>query len=225
MGTRLRPLTDDIPKPMVVIRGKPYLYYQLLYLKKFGFKDILLLVGYRREKIEEYFKDGTELGLSIKYSVEETPLGTGGALKNAQNLLENEFILINGDSFLPVNYTVLFNEFNGRKKKGMIVIYDNNTKDTGVKNNISIDDGFNVIKYRKGSADIDLKYVDAGVYMFSKDVLPLIEPDKTVSIEEEIYPLLIQKKELCAFLTRSRFYDIGTKERLTKFEEIINDYF
>ena len=94
LGIRLRLLTQSLPKPMVLIKGKPFLEYQLEMLKKNGFEDFILCTGYLGEKIEEYFDNGEKMGIHIKYSKENTPLGTGGALKNAQKLLENEFVLI-----------------------------------------------------------------------------------------------------------------------------------
>ena len=106
LGTRLRPLTNTIPKPMIHINGKPYLEYQIEYLKRFNLIDILILVGYLGESIESYFGDGKHFGVNITYSYEKEPLGTAGGIKNAEeNITENEFLLLYGDSFLPINLT------------------------------------------------------------------------------------------------------------------------
>ena len=99
-GRRLRPITEQIPKPMIEIKGKPFLQYQLEFIKDCITKDILLLVGYLGDKIEAYFKNGSGLGLNIQYSYEKAPLGTAGALRNANDKLEDEFLLLYGDSYL-----------------------------------------------------------------------------------------------------------------------------
>lgn len=106
-GTRLGELTKDTPKPMIEINGKPFLEYQINYLKQHKLTDIVLCVGYLHEQIIDYFGDGSKFGVKIQYSIEETPLGTGGAIKNAETLLEqdNEFVVINGDTFLELNYS------------------------------------------------------------------------------------------------------------------------
>src|SRR3989344_1292210 len=126
LGIRLRPLTQSLPKPMVLIKGKPFLEYQLEMLKKNGFKDFILCTGYLGEKIEEYFGNGEKIGIHIKYSKENMPLGTGGALKNGQKLLEDEFILVYGDSFLYMDYQLLITDFNESKKLAMSVVFKNN---------------------------------------------------------------------------------------------------
>ena len=223
-GTRLRPLTDSQPKPMVKISGRPYLEYQLLWLKQSGAKEVLLLVSYLGSKIMNHFKDGSSFGLTIKYSVEKEPMGTAGALKNAERYLDDRFFLINGDSFLPVPLQDIQNAYLSKTRKGMVVVYDN-AADTLVRNNISLDRSDIVLKYRKGTQDRDLKYVDAGIGVYDKEILSLIPAKGSVSFENEIYPLLIERKELAAYKTKQRFYDIGTFEQLKRFSEFANSYF
>ena len=103
-GTRLSPITDTIPKPMAMVNNRPFLEYMLLMLKRNSFKKILLCVGYLGEKIEAYFGDGNRLGIVIKYSYEKELLGTAGALKLAENILEEEFLVLYGDSYLDIDY-------------------------------------------------------------------------------------------------------------------------
>src|SRR3989338_1997571 len=104
-GTRLSPITNMIPKPMVTVKDKPFLEYLLLMLKRNSLEKILLCVGYLGEKIEVYFGDGRRLGMEIKYSYEKEPLGTAGGLKLAENLLEEEFLVLYGDSYLDIDYS------------------------------------------------------------------------------------------------------------------------
>jgi len=126
-GTRLRLLTNTIPKPIADIEGWPFLEYQLEMLKKNGFRDFTLCAGYSGEMIEEYFGDGSGLGINIIYSKDNTLLETGGALKNAVRLLEDEFVLVYGDSFLYMDYRTLIKE-----KKLCVYVTDQRFYDIGI---------------------------------------------------------------------------------------------
>ena len=107
LGTRLGPLTRPHPKPMVPVKGVPYLEHQLRLLARQGLTDIVLLTGYLGEQIEEYFGDGDRMGLRLRYSRELEPLGTGGALRQARPLLEEAFLVIYGDSYLRIDYAAV----------------------------------------------------------------------------------------------------------------------
>lgn len=218
LGTRLRPITIEIPKPMVRINGRPFLEYQLKLLKRYGITDILLCVGYLAEHFSGYFKDGKKLGVNIQYSIEEEPLGTGGALKNAEKKIEKDFIALNGDTYLPIDYKKLIESYKAKKKKGVVVLYDNHEKIA--ENNISLGEDNLVTAYDKNSS-IGMNYLDAGVGVFNKSILSLIPKKRKVSLEVEIFPKLIKRKELAGYATSQRFYDIGTPERLKKIEEIL----
>jgi len=225
-GTRLRPLTLNTPKPMIDVNGKPFLLYVIEELKEHGIKDILLCVGYLAEKFEAFFGDGKRFGVNIRYSVEKDFFGTAGALKLAEGLLAEEFFVLNGDTYLKADYQGIYRAFMKTGKMGMMVIYDNNEKIAEA--NISIDDQGNVTSYgkkeqlKKGDQSISMpaevgrqyKYIDAGVYVFKKGLIDMIEKDKFVSLEGDLYPKLIKMKELKAYVTSQRYYDLGTPERL-----------
>ncbi len=217
-GTRLRPLTYQMPKPMIPIHGKPFLQHQLELLKSFGLKDVLLLVSYLGNQIEEYFGDGAKFGLSIKYSYEETPLGTGGALKNAEDKLAEEFLLLNGDTFLPIEYGELIKYFYQYTKMGIIVVYYNS--EDIVPNNIAIGESNFVFEYNKKDSK-GMTHVDAGAIVFKKEVLNLIPNGQVSSLEEEIFHKLIKIKELLAFPTRKRFYDIGNFKEIKVIKRVL----
>src|SRR6266571_3760756 len=140
LGTRLWPLTKEIPKPMAPVNGLPYLEYQIRLLAAQGFLSTLILTGYLGEQIESYFQDGSALGLSLRYSREPAPLGTGGALRHARALLEERFLLIYGDSFLPIGYRPLLARLEEPGTLGVVAIYDNSAGDTSVRNNIALGD-------------------------------------------------------------------------------------
>lgn len=211
IGTRLKPITEEMPKPMVPINGTPFLQYQIELLKSFGIKDVLLLVSYLGEQIEKYFGDGSKFGMDITYNYEESPLGTGGALKNAEEKLNDEFLLLNGDTYLPIDYNKLADSFHSCICRGMITVYDNALKI--VRSNITFNELNVVTAYSKKEA-IGMTHVDAGAMILRNDILALIPEKKICSLEEEIFCKLVDKKELMAYPTSQRFYDMGTFNEL-----------
>jgi NDP-sugar pyrophosphorylase family protein len=224
LGTRLMPLTETVPKPMVPVAGEPYLVHQLRMLARQDIRDVVLLTGYLGEQIEQYFGDGSSLGLEIRYSQEKEPLGTAGALRNAAGLLNQDFLLIYGDSYLPIHYPDVLAKLRATAGAAVIVLYDNSIEDTSVRNNIGADENLIVTVYEKNSPRNDLKYVDAGVLAFQRSVLDFIPASpKRVSLEEEVFPRLIEGRQMAGYVTTQRFYDIGTPERLQKVEAFIAD--
>ena len=218
LGKRLKPLTEGIPKVMVSVNGKPFLLHLLQLLKGQGISDIVLCIGYLSQQVRDFFGNGEILGVNIRYSEErEKLLGTGGALKQAQSLLANYFLLINGDTYLPIDYADVEKAFLRRAKKAFMVVY-NNQEDTGTKNNVALDDNLMVIRYDKESLAPSLKYVEAGALVLRQEVLSLIKEGDSISLEEGLYPTLIQQRELAAYVTKQRFYDIGLPEQRKIFE-------
>jgi len=218
LGTRLRPLTYKIPKPMVEVNGKPFLEYLIFYLRNKGLRNILICTGYISEKIVSHFKNGSKFGVDISYSNEKSLIGTGGALKNAERFLNKEFILLNGDTFIPLKYNKLIDNY---KKSGKnIIVVNRNKKSQG---NIMIDGSNIVTKYDKTKKN--LGYNDCGVQVLKKELINFIPKNKVVSMENNIFPLLIKKKGLIAFETKQNFFDLGTFEGIKKFESLVNKYF
>jgi len=217
-GTRLRPLTNNVPKPMVPIKGKPFLQHQMEFIRGFGLKDIVLLVGYFADQIIEYFGDGSKFNLNVQYSKETEPLGTGGALKNAQDQIAKEFLLLNGDTFLPIDYQDLLIHFHRNDTLATITVYNN--PEESFKNNIAIGNSGLVVAYNKQESN-EMKYVDAGALVLKKDALSLISGQGNCSLEEEIFPLMIDKMEMEAYITCQRFYDIGAIEGIRAVEGVL----
>ena len=219
IGTRLRPLTYSIPKPMVEINGKPFLEYLIIYLKSQNLKNILICTGYMSEKISSYFKDGSAFGVNIQFSREESPIGTGGALKNAEMFLNDKFILLNGDTFIPLDYNELISYYKKSAPKNIIVV-NKNKKSQG---NIMINDDKLIMEYDKTKKRYG--YNDCGVQIFGKNILKFIPKNKNVSLENEIFPLLIKRKKLIAFETKTDFFDLGTFDGMNKFKIAVSDHF
>ena len=217
LGTRLGDVTRTTPKPMVPVRGIPYLAHQLRLLAQQGLADIVLLTGYLGEQIEEYFGDGGRLGLRIRYSRERQPLGTGGALRHAQPLLAEAFLVIYGDSYLPIDYRAVGGLL--ARSPAVMAVHRDPFGETNVRPNVGLEANGAVERYDKRAAGgPGLEYIEAGVLALRRSVLGLIPPAGVVSLEEQIFPILIERRQLQSFPTAQRFYDIGTPERLQAIE-------
>lgn len=223
LGTRLWPVTQQVPKPMVPVAGMPYLHHQIVLLEKQSLTDIVMLTGYLGEQIEEYFGDGSGWGVRIRYHREQAPLGTGGALRDARELLAERFLLIYGDSYLPIDYRPVYSALHDGSALGAVVVYDNRLDDTSVQSNTAVDEDDRVVRYEKESADpSSLGYVDAGVLAFDRKVIEMLAPDGVVSLERSLFPQLIAERKLRAVRTSQRFYDIGTPDRLKAIEAMLS---
>jgi NDP-sugar pyrophosphorylase family protein len=220
LGTRLWPMTKTVPKPMVPIGGEPYLAHQLRILRKQGYTDVVILTGYLGEQIEDYFGDGASTGMTIRYSREPGPLGTGGALRQARHLLSDAFLVIYGDSYLPIEYAIVERRLLETGATAVLVVFEDRTGETGVVPNVGVDDQLFVIRYQKNAPDAGLGYIDAGVLAMRVDAIDLLAGGEKSSLEEYVFPRLIERHSLAAVTTPQRFYDIGTPERLSVFETL-----
>lgn len=219
IGTRLRPITYKIPKPMVEICGKPFLEYQLELINKHGLTEALLLVSYLGEQIEEYFGNGSKIGMNLEYSYEDTPMGTGGALKIAEQKLANEFLLLNGDTLLPLDYGDLIHRFNEANKQGLVVAYSN--IESIVPNNLLVSESDDIVLDYNKHDDNEMTHIDAGAVVFKKEILEFIPDGRVCSLEKEIFGQLIERQQLIAYKTDNRFYDMGSMEELRNIEEVL----
>lgn len=216
-ATRLYPLTKKIPKSMIQIAGKPFLEHQIDLFKKNRIFDIVLCTGFLGEQIEQYFGGGEKFGVNIQYSREKEPLDTGGALKNAKELLEDEFFIIYGDSYLLVDYQEVYNYFKNFNKMGLMTVYKNYGK---LEPSKIILDGNLIKMFDKENPDQPgMIYTEFGLNIFKKGVLDLV--DKKVFPIGDYFKNLIKKKELLAFETPQRFYEIGCPEGLKETKKII----
>ena len=221
-GIRLRPLTYQIPKPMVAVNNRPFLEYLIEMLKANGITEVVLLLGYLPEKVIQHFGDGSRFGVNIKYSVGKVTDQTGTRIKNAGPLLDDVFLLMYGDNYWPLELEKLEKFYTGHKTLASTTVYTNRDGkgEYGPENNISVDDDGYVLKYDKSRKDNGLNGVDIGFFIVSKKVLALM-PDHDLSFEEEILPLLVDKRELSAYRTEQRYYYISTVASLKVTEEFM----
>lgn len=209
MGTRLRDTVRDIPKPMACVMGKPFLEYLLQQLKKWGIMEVVLSVGYRKEKVKAYFGDGGYYGMSIVYSEENEPLGTGGALKKAVSVADDPlFIVMNGDSFFNVDLSKLISYH--ELKEAATTISLAYVKDKSRYGGVKIDyDGRIIFFEEKGTSGPGL--INGGVYVIRRDIADDI-PQGPISLEREVLSRLKEKKQLYAMEFRGFFIDMGLPE-------------
>ncbi|HEY9871582.1 MAG TPA: sugar phosphate nucleotidyltransferase [Candidatus Obscuribacterales bacterium] len=222
LGTRLAPITETLPKPLVPVKGRPFLGYQLELLARHGVAEVLLLTGYKGEMIESTFGTGEALGLTLKYSRESAPVGTGGALAQAASLLADEFFLVYGDSYMDLDYQAAARQFRsarGPGAGGLMVVAD--AQAYGEVGNVRLDrTGQRVSSYQKGAGG-EHTHLDAGVLILTKEVVDFLPKGQPAMLEEYVYPRLAREGRLLAFPAPAKFYDIGTPERLAVFERSI----
>jgi MurNAc alpha-1-phosphate uridylyltransferase len=217
LATRLRPLTAEIPKSLVPIReGRTFLEYQLDFLKAGGVTDIVLCTGHLGEQIERYCGDGGRFGVRIKYSREGgSLLGTAGALKKAASLLEVEFYIMYGDSYLFLDFTYIMCYFKNQNKLALMTVYKNRGRYD--RSNTVVEGGL-VRRYSKQDNTGGMDYIDYGANILRKQTLELVPSDRPYSLEE-LFPVLIERDELLAYEVKERFYEIGSPEGLAEFRK------
>lgn len=222
LGTRLKPVTKERPKSMILINDKPFLEYQIELFKRHDLFDIVLCIGYMADKIMDYFGDGSKFGVKISYSVENDKLlGTAGALKKAEPLLEDVFFLTYGDSYLMLDYENVIAYFKEFDKLGLMVVYKNLNR-YGKSNVIIEGDPIRYVKvYNKKRQTADMVYINFGVSVLRKKALSLIPSDKIMDLQD-FYKVLIEQRDLLAYETHNRFYEIGSFKGLEEFRQLIS---
>lgn len=214
-GMRLRPITTQTPKPMIPFWGKPFLEYLIELLKDNGIEEVILLVGYLHEQIEEYFGNGEKLGISITYSYGPPESDTGTRIRNAYPLLDQVFLLCYGDNYWPLRLSELAEYYKFMGKKALVTVYQN--RDQATKNNIFLEEGL-VKTYDRTRKKKHLNGVDIGFFILDKHALDPM-PTGDFSFEEVIVPRLIAQHELAGFVTEHKYYGLSNPERIPAIQE------
>jgi len=189
LGTRLRSVIQDRPKPMALVAGKPFLEYLLCFFRRYGFNDIILSTGYRGEFFADYFGDGSAWQLKIRYSHETMPLGTGGALKLAEPLLRDEAVLVaNGDSFFDADLTRLLAAHAHAGALATLALAQ--VADTERYGAVTIDDRGCITAFNEKAA-AGPGVINGGIYLIHSFLLARIPAAQMVSLEREVFPSLI----------------------------------
>jgi len=219
VATRLRPITETIPKALLTVAGEPFIAHQLLLLQKNGIKKVVICSGYLSNQIEGFVGDGSRFGLSVTFSVDgEKLLGTGGAIKKALPLLGEEFFVLYGDSYLTVNFKHVYESFlTSSTSLGLMTVFKNlNAWD----NSNIVFEGGQIVVYDKKNKIKGMDYIDYGLGILKKRAFDKMA-DRDVFDLSEIYQGIISKKLMCGYEAPERFYEIGSLSGLAETEQYI----
>lgn len=213
-GTRLRPLTLNTPKPIVPVANIPFLRYQIELLRQHNIREVILSLSYQPSKIEALLGDGSSLGTRIHYVVEQSPLGTAGAFKNAELLLNEATVVFNGDILCELDITEVIRHHQSRKATATLVLTRvENPSAYGLVETTS--DGRITRFLEKPKADeITCNTINAGTYVLEPEVLQVIPPGENYSFERGVFPSLLKdQKRMQAYVAQGYWIDIGTPQK------------
>ncbi|PIN86249.1 hypothetical protein COV19_05565 [Candidatus Woesearchaeota archaeon CG10_big_fil_rev_8_21_14_0_10_44_13] len=216
LGTRMRHLTDDqIPKALVMLKGKTLTEHNIENLKRMGINEIVLSIGHHAEKVKAYFGDGSRFGVKISYVVENEPLGTGGWM----NLIDKKefkstFMVLNGDDILKLGKEGMAG-FQGLHKENnaLVSIALSETGDVSIKGVAELRDD-KILRFveKPKPEEAPSNLISTGNYLFEPEVLSLMQDRVKISLERDVFPLIASKEKLCGFNPKAEWHSIGNKE-------------
>src|SRR4051794_31436032 len=216
LATRLRPITETIPKALVEIAGEPFLAHQLRLLRRAGYERVVMCAGYRGEMIREFAGDGRPFGLAMEYSFDGPRLlGTAGAIARALPLLGDAFSVIYGDSYLPCDYAAAEAALEESGKLGLMTVYRNEGQ--WDSSNVEFD-GARVVRYDKANRTPAMRHIDYGLGMLRREALAGVPADRPYDLAT-VYQDLVRRDELAAWESPDRFYEIGSREGIADLTE------
>lgn len=215
-GKNLKSDYLTLPKPLMPVKGKPILEHLIENLKEIGVEEIVICLGHQGEKIKQYFADGKRFGVKIDYSEEETPLGTGGAIKKIRSFLAGQsFLILHGDVFILLNLKDLINFHKEQETVGTVAL-------TSIKNPSRLGQlklhGTKIVNFysktKKGEEESNL--VNTGVYIFNKEIFQYFPQSKTVFMLEDILGDLVKERKLSGFVFENQWFDVGLQYSLSQ---------
>ncbi len=217
LGTRLRSVVSELPKPMAPVEGKPFLWYKLQQLKHVGFRNFVFCSGYMSSIIKDFFGDGNKWDVSIEYSHEEKPLGTAGALLNAKSLINAPFFMCNGDTYLNFEPKPMLDFAELKKAKHCMLLTD--PHEQGQEGLVKLNRDNKILDFiEKPKQNIDLPVINAGIYYLSPDILKHIPKNKKCSLEREVFPNIVgEEKSFYGYKYEGYFIDIGIPKNYKQF--------
>jgi histidinol-phosphate phosphatase family protein len=217
-GTRLAPLTDTMPKPMIPFHGKPFLEYLIEMLRDQGFRRVLLLLGYLPDVIRNYFGHGSKWGVAIEYAESDVDDDTGKRLKLAEARLDPVSLLLYCDNYWPMDFNVMWSHFLAKEADAQITVYRN--RDRYTRDNVRIAADGTVLAYDKDRRATDLAGVDIGFILLKRSVVEAL-PEGNISFERVAYERLVAAGQLRAYVTEHRYYSVGSPVRLPLTEALL----
>ena len=219
LATRLRPITEKIPKSLVVVGQRPFIGQQLRLLYSHGIRLVIISAWYRGEMIRETVGDGKQFGVRVEYVFDgEAPLGTGGAIRQALSLLNEPFFVLYGDSYLPCDYSDIQAHFDHQTRPALMTVYRNQGKwDTS---NVEMADG-QILCYDKHRRIPRMEFIDYGLGLFRPDVFASLAEGQPADLAG-IYQKLAANHDLAAYEVNQRFYEIGSFEGLRELDGLLS---
>jgi NDP-sugar pyrophosphorylase family protein len=213
LATRLHPITEKIPKALIDVAGKPFIFRQLEYLKCQGVTRVVLCVGFLGEKVQAVVGDGSAFGLSVSYSQDwPTLMGTGGALKQALPVLDSHFLILYGDSYLPIDFAAVERAFLSSGKPALMAVQRN--EDQWDKSNVLFQDGV-ILEYNKRSPKPGMRHIDYGLGALSGQILKNEQTTGPFDLAD-VYHSLSLSGQLAGYEVTERFYEIGSHRGLAE---------
>ena len=217
-GRRLRPVVSDRPKSMAVVAGVPFLELLLRQVRAQGIGEAILGTGYMAEQIEDYFRNGAALGMTVRYSRESEPLGTGGALKLAERLLSDPVLVLNGDSFVEWDLEAARNLFERRGADAVMVLQ--RVPDIARYGSVAMEPDGRVSDFVEKGTRTGAGLINAGVYLLRKEIVMGLPEKEAVSLERDVFPRLPAEK-LYGLVTEGIFIDIGIPADLERAQSVL----
>ncbi len=219
LATRLRPITETIPKSLVTVAGEPFLAHQLRLLYSHGFRRVMLCVGHLGAMIEREVGDGSAFGMRLEYSFDGPKLlGTGGAIQRALPLLGEAFVVLYGDSYLPMDYAAAVGAFVDGGKPGLMTVFHNEGHwDTS---NVVFADGA-IRRYDKKELTPEMRHIDYGLGILRADAMATYPRDEAFDLAE-VYRDLSRADQLAGYEVRHRFYEIGSPKGLAELDTLLS---
>ncbi|MBT9329481.1 nucleotidyltransferase family protein [Acidipila sp. 4G-K13] len=219
LATRLLPLTESVPKSMLMVAGEPFIAHQLRLLGNQGLRNVVICCGHLGEQIEAFVGDGRQFGLRVRYSYDgDELLGTGGALMKAKAMLGRRFFVMYGDSYLPVWLAPVWDAFRICSKPALMTLYRNNHR--WDKSNVEFSSG-RILRYAKKYCTPSMQHIDYGLSAMSNEVFdpwPECEPFDLA----DVYSELVNRRELAGYEVQERFYEIGSPRGLSETESLLS---
>ena len=217
LATRMHPITETMPKGLICVAGKPFIEHQLEYLRNQKVKNVVLCLGHLGEMIEEVVGDGSEFNLNISYSYDgPSLLGTGGAIKKALPLIDGNFFVLYGDSFLPIDFGLINEKYKNSEKEGLMTVMKNQGR--WDKSNVLFQNG-TIIEYNKKSTSSEMEHIDYGLSILSSETIAERFKNTAAFDLAFLFQELARQGMLEGFEVTRRFYEIGSKQGLEETEE------
>ena len=219
LATRLRPVTERVPKSLVEINGEPFIAHQLRLMRAQGIERVIICAGYLGEKIEEYVRDGRAFGIHAEFSYDfPTLLGTAGAIKKALPLLGDTFFTLYGDSYLPCDYGAVQRAFARHDLQALMTVFRNEGR--WDKSNVVFAQG-RIVRYDKLQQSPDMRWIDYGLGVFRRTAFDLVPADKPWDLAM-LYQHLLERGQLAGFEVRERFYEIGSFDGIEEMRRFLS---